>query len=251
VIWDAWQAGDRIVALPDALQPSTRVDGYRIQACLEAKSAHPLFGWKIAATSAAGQAHIGVDQPLAGRLLAEMVVPEGSELTLAGNAMRVAEPEFVFRLATDLVPRDDPYDVTEVIAAVASLHLGIEVPDSRFVEFPAAGGPQLIADNACAHRWALGPKAPATWRDLDLSVHPVHCTVGSRYERDGSGGNVLGDPRIGLTWLANELSGLGITMGAGQYVTTGTCTSPLDIQPGETVVADFGSLGSMSLHFTE
>ncbi|OYX65958.1 MAG: hypothetical protein B7Y95_23925, partial [Rhizobiales bacterium 32-66-11] len=40
-----------------------------IQARLAAHSAAPPFGWKIAATSREGQAHIGVDGPLAGRLL--------------------------------------------------------------------------------------------------------------------------------------------------------------------------------------
>ena len=44
---------------------------HAIQACLERRSAFPLFGWKIAATSLDGQRHIGVDGPLAGRLLAE------------------------------------------------------------------------------------------------------------------------------------------------------------------------------------
>src|SRR3712207_1460709 len=176
LIWEAWQAGGRIGPLPEALRPATRAEGYAIQARLEARSARPLFGWKIAATSKAGQAHIGVDGPLAGRILAEMVVPEGSALPLSGNAMRVAEPEFVFRMGTDLPPRAEAYTQDEVLAAVAALHLGIEVPDSRFADFVTAGGPQLIADNACAHRFALGPEAPAAWRGLDLAAHRVQCS---------------------------------------------------------------------------
>ena len=39
----------------------------------------------------------------------------------------------------------------EVLAAVATLHPAIEVPDSRFDDFTIVGAPQLIADNACAH----------------------------------------------------------------------------------------------------
>ena len=43
----------------------------------------------------------------------------------------------------------------------------------------------------------------------------------------GHGKNVLGDPRVALAWLANELRALGITLRAGEVVTTGTCHPPL------------------------
>ena len=34
---------------------------------------YSLFGWKIAATSSSGQKHIGVSEPLAGRIFKEKV----------------------------------------------------------------------------------------------------------------------------------------------------------------------------------
>jgi 2-keto-4-pentenoate hydratase len=60
---------------------------------------------------------------------------------------------------------------------------------------------------------------------------------------------VLGDPRVALAWLANELSQLGVTLKAGQIVTTGTCRPPLPIQSGDLMEADFGSLGNVSVGF--
>ncbi len=251
LIWRHRAAGTRFAALPPALRPATRAEGYAIQAHLEAQSAVPLWGWKIAATSLAGQTHINVDGPLGGRILAEMVVPEGAPVALAGDAMLVAEPEFVFRMGHDLPPRMTVYTEAEVMAAVAALHLGIEVPDSRFADFTQAGGPQLIADNACAHLFVLGAEAPGLWRDLDLAQHRVVCTVEGRFEREGIGANVLGDPRIALTWLANELSRHGVTLRAGQYVTTGTCAVPLELRPtGEAITADYGTLGRIAVRFT-
>jgi 2-keto-4-pentenoate hydratase len=241
-----WQEGTTLEALPLALRPANREEGYAVQAHLEATSQQPLFGWKIAATSAAGQQHIGVDGPMAGRLLAEMVYPDASAVPLGANRMRVAEAEFAFRMGRDLSPRETPYEVTDVIAAVADLHLAIEIPDSRYADFASVGAPQLIADNACAHQFVLGPKAPDLWRELDLASHRVVAKVGARYTRDGIGSNVLGDPRVALTWLANELSKLGMTLAAGQVVTTGTCVVPLEIQAGDTVAVDFGVLGQVS-----
>lgn len=247
VLWAHWRDGSVLDALPEALRPRTRAEGYAIQAGLEARSAEPLFGWKIAATSLMGQAHIGVDGPLAGRILAERVVADGGTVPPAANRMAVAEPEFAFRFGRDLPPRDEAYSITEVLAAVATLHPAIELPDSRFADYVTAGGPQLIADDACAHWFVLGPATRANWRDIDLSAHPVLGRVEGRYEREGTGAAVLGDPRIALTWLVNELSGIGVTLREGAVVTTGTCVAPLEIGPGDAVSAEFGPLGRVSV----
>jgi 2-keto-4-pentenoate hydratase len=70
-----------------------------------------------------------------------------------------------------------------------------------------------------------------------------------RPDQPGLGANVLGDPRIALTWLANELSGLGVTLKAGEVVTTGTCLVPVAILPGDAIEADFGALGRVAVSF--
>jgi 2-keto-4-pentenoate hydratase len=245
-LWKHWQAGTRLAALSADICPATRAEGYEVQAHLERRSAAPLFGWKIAATSLVGQAHIHVDGPLAGRLLQENVFASGAELAFGANHMRVAEAEFAFRMGRDLEPRPDPYPVEEVLAAVDALHPAIEVPDSRYDDFTIVGAPQLIADNACAHLFVLGAAAPVSWRELDLVEHRVVGTVQGRIAHEGKGANVLGDPCAALAWLVNELSVLHITLKAGQVITTGTCLAPLPIAPGDAVLADFGVLGQVS-----
>ncbi len=57
-------------------------------------------------------------------------------------------------------------------------------------------------------------------------------------------------PRVALTWIANELSGMGVTLKAGEVVTTGTCMVPIDVLPGDSVTADYGALGTISARFT-
>jgi len=246
LLWECWQRGTRLAGLPEAIRPRTREEGYAIQEQLERRTAAPLFGWKIAATSIAGQKHINVNGPLAGRLLAERVSTSGAALPFGANHMRVAEAEFAFRMGRTLEPRDQPYDVVDVLAAVDTLHPAIEVPDSRYDDFTTVGAPQLIADNACAHQFVLGPATTASWRDLDLVEYPVTGTVAGKATHQGKGANVLGDPRIALTWLANELSELGIPLQAGQVVTTGTCIVPLPIEAGDAVAMDFGVLGRVA-----
>lgn len=252
LLWTCRNAGTVIDALPEALRPADAAAGHAIQAALPEVAGRPVVGWKIAATSAAGQAHIQVDGPLAGRILDSFVHPVGTTLTLAGNRMRVVEPEFAFRLGADLPPRARPYTADEVMAAVASLHPAFEVPDSRFAIFTRAGKAQLIADDACCGRFAFGPAAPSGWQALDLAAHPVHARVLDasgqlRYARDGAGRALLGDPRSALTWLANELASLGIGLRAGNWASCGTCMVPLEILPGDRVVADYGAFGRIEI----
>jgi 2-keto-4-pentenoate hydratase len=255
VIWAHWQSDQTLTALPEACRPMTAAQGYAAQAQLPMVSGREVLGWKIAATSANGQAHINVSGPLAGRLLSGQVFESGATVPSAGNRMRVAEPEFAFAMAQDLPPQAAPYTQQQVMAAVASLHPALEVPDSRLEPFTAAGEAQLLADNACARHFVLGLAAPDVWQDLDLSTYPVHAQVQHgnqlRYTREGTGGNVLGDPRIALTWLANQLSSLGITLQKGHVVTTGTCMVPLELQPGDSASADFGPLGRVEMIFSE
>lgn len=249
LIWQLWNAGEVIDDLPLDLKPHTRTEGYAIQAVLEDLSKRPLFGWKIAATSKAGQEHIGVSGPIAGRVLAERAFEDGVDLVFGENRMRVAEPEFAFRFATALKPRRKEYTLEDVLGAVGSLHPAIEIPDSRFENFATVGEAQLIADNACAHEFILGPAAEADWRAIDLSQHKATIEAVGGEVHDGIGANVLGDPRDALLWLVQEVTGLGLTIEAGQVVTTGTCAEPLDIEPGDEVIADFGALGDVNVSF--
>ncbi len=247
ILWQHWRSATRLAALPPACRPADRAQGYAVQARLAELSGQPVVGWKIAATSAAGQQHIGVDGPLAGRLLADRMRPPGATIALGSNGMRVIEAEFAFRMARDLPPRDAPYTQAEVLAGVGSLHPTIEIPDSRYDDFVHAGAPQLIADFACASWLVVGEAMPESWRGLDLAAHRVTVRRDGLEIAQGQGANVLGDPRIGLTWIANELSRHGPGLKAGDLVTTGTCVAPVTVAPGDRIATDYGVLGGLSV----
>jgi 2-keto-4-pentenoate hydratase len=249
LLYDLWMSGERIDALPASLRPSTRAEGYAIQAQIERCSGSRLFGWKVAATSAAGQAHIQVDGPLAGRILAQRVIVDGEPCALDRNRMRVAELEFAFRMGQELPPRPQPYATAEVLERVAALHPAIEIPDSRFDPFERAGMTQLIADNACAHDFVLGRETTEDWRHVDLAAHEVWGFLDDGPPLRGVGANVLGDPRLALTWLVNELSRHGISLHAGEIVTTGTCLTPIRIREGQRLRGDFGGFGTVAVRF--
>jgi 2-keto-4-pentenoate hydratase len=250
ILWQHWNAATRLEALPESCRPVDRAEAYAIQAEWVRLSGQAVAGWKIAATSVAGQKHIGVDGPLAGRLLKDRVLAGGANVSLAGNSMRLAEAEFAFRFGQPLPKRSEPYEVNEVLAAVASLHCAIEIPDSRYAEVARVGAPQLIADDACA-AWFLASEATtAYWPALDLAAHKLAAELNGKLVANGIGGNALGDPRIALTWLANELNTYANGLQAGDIVTTGTCIVPVPIKPGDQLRVNFGVLGQIEAAFS-
>ena len=256
LLWQHRQAGTTLDALPEGLRPLDLAQGHAIQAELPAVSGDRVAGWKIAATSAAGQAHIHVSGPLPGRILAGFVHPLGRPVSLFGNRMRVVEPEFAFRFGRDLPAQAAPRSVDEVMAAVDALLPAFEVPDSRYTDFTQAGEAQLVADDACCGQFVFGPPAAVDWRALDLAAHRVRATVSgadgqARYQRDGEGRAALGDPRVALAWLVNELGARGVGLQAGQVVSTGTCMVPLQAGPGDEIEADYGVLGTIRLKLVD
>ena len=248
LLWDAWKEGTRMLSLPEDCRPRDRAAGYAIQAELVRLSGQRVAGWKIAATSAAGQRHINVDGPLAGPLLANRLVGSGCTIDLRRNRMRLAEAEFAFRIAESLPPRGRPYTIDDVKAVTASVHPAIEVPDSRYEDVTAVGAPQLIADAACAWCATVAESGIGDWRDRDLDVHPVVVFKDGQLVAEGRGSNV-GGPLRALTWVANELAAHGGGLCAGDLVITGTCVEPVPIAPGERLRADFGDFGAIEVAF--
>lgn len=245
----AWMRREHLDELPADLRPHSLDEGRAIQACWASATGDRIAGWKIAATSLAGQQHIAVPGPIAGPVFARHVHAAAATIALAGNRMRVAECEIVFSIGHALGPRAQAYAREEVLAAVQSLHPGIEVPDSRFRAFELAGQAQLIADCACTNEMIVGAAVVPDARVQDLPALAVQARVSDGRTPQGLGRNVLGDPVQALVWLVNDLRAAGLTLQAGQFVTTGACVPPVPVLPGQRVEADFGWIGGISASF--
>ncbi len=246
----AWCEHSRIEEIAVACRPQTRSEGYAVQRALFDACGESPLGWKIAATSQAGQQHIGVSGPLAGRLMQSRCLSETQAVSLSRNAMAVAEAEFAFRIGRDVTRASaTPLDVKAVMDCVQALHVAIEIPNSRFMDFAKAGEAQLIADFACACFVVLGQEVTQDWRSVDLAKHQVSVVQNGTHVAQGVGSNVLGDPRIALAWLANELLDQGMHLKAGEIVMTGTCVVPVPVKIGDHLIADFGPFGRVETRF--
>ena len=54
---------------------------------------------------------------------------------------------------------------------------------------------------------------------------------------------------VGVAWLASRMANQGRTLEAGQIVLAGAFIRPFEVGKGDTIVADYGAFGSVSVHF--
>ncbi len=248
LLWEAWQEGTQIAALPGDCRPQTLDDAYAVQAGLAASAGLRLAGYKIGATNAQVQARFGVDAPFSGRLFREYVDESPLRVPAGAVNFHAIEAEFDFVMGHALPPRAAPYTRDEVRAAVRSVHPAIEVPDSRYADWLSMRAEDLIADNAIGCLLCVGPAAEGGL-DHDLAGQQVIVRIDGEVVSEGAGSNVLGDPWNVMVWLANQLSARGDTLEAGHVVTTGSAADVVQCRPGDTVTAEFGPIGTAEVHF--
>ncbi len=239
--------------LPLGLRPGTLAEAYAIQdelvERLTAEHASRPIGYKVACTNAVAQQALQIDRPLFGRLLSHSTTASPARLVAANFTTRVIECEFGLRIEADVPITSLPYSAAEVATFVGEVLPAIEVVDHRFPDW-TLGAACIAADNAIHGHWVHGSPDLQDWRQLDLANHVMHARIDGVLMATGSGAAVLGHPLNVLAWLANELPRYGHRLRAGDLVTTGVCTEVFSAEAGADVVADFGSLGPVSLHWS-
>jgi 2-keto-4-pentenoate hydratase len=240
--------GARLAGLPESCRPQSAEDGYAIQEAFIEAYGQAVAGWKVGATAPASQQMFGVTEPFYGPVLAPLVFASPAEAPAADFPMRGIECEFAFRLATDFGPREEPYAVDEVAEGVSAPIPAFEIVSPRLDHPIKYGAPTAIADCGVNGGLVLGA-ATLEWDGLDLAAHEVRLLIDGEQKAAGTGALVLGHPLNVLTWFVNRYTLGGRTLPAGQIVSTGTTTGLVILEPGQTAVADFGSLGQISLRF--
>ncbi len=252
ILAQARRDGQTIEGLPGRLQPQNLEDAYQIQGALipliEALSNGKRAGYKGGATNDAALQGFGLEEPFVGVLISSYMLKSGDTIADADCKFKLLEPEFAFRMGEDLPAAAAPYDPDGVRAAIASVMTSIEVVDLRYTGGIGAGGMQVIADNSAAGYWLAGTEY-ADLDAIDFDDWPVSLHINGDLVAEGNSANVLGNPLNSLTFLANKLCMWGGGLKAGDIVTAGSCTAPTPAQAGDECVADFGSLGKVSVRF--
>ena len=105
-----------------------------------------------------------------------------------------------------------------------------------------------VADNGAAAGIILGGR-PIRPSDMDLRMVPGVLYRNAGIEETGVACGVLGHPAMGIAWLANKLAPFDVTLEPGHIMLSGSFVRPVWAQKSDTIRADFGELGSVSVQF--
>jgi 2-keto-4-pentenoate hydratase len=238
---EARRSGQRIAALESEEIPATAAEGYAVQDAILRRLAIPIAGWKVGAASPSAE-------PQAGPILADRLQPSPATFQLLPNALRTVEAELAFRLARDLPTRSLGYSEDEVWSAIASLHVGIEVLESSFVDRRKISEHAVLGDLLNNGAYCYGA-AITDWRALNVATPAAILTFDGKEIRRAQAGTPGGHPKRLLAWLANHAAARGQPLTAGQIVTTGSHTSMVDAPRGAQVTVRFENVGEAQLNF--
>ena len=212
----------------------------------ELEHGHRVVGRKVGLTNEALQQAFGIDTPIFGTVFDDTTVRDGGRIRSSELIHPKVEPELAFRLKDAL--RGPGVTMSDVLAATEYVFPAIEVVDSR-IEGWRIRQQDIIADNGVAARFVAGSaRLPADAFDL-AAEEVVLYRNGEEFER-AQASAVLGNPAQSVAWCANKLAEFGQGLRAGEFVTTGSITNAMDVRQGDTVVAEFATLGLVSVRFT-
>ncbi len=235
---------------PADLRPEDLASGYAIQDDLVIRlekhyGGFPV-GYKIACTNTFAQKLLNTSAPVFGRLSSCFVLPGPARINSDEFAFLGIEVEFAFEISRDLPSTGIEHTAETISEHVATVIPAIEFVGHRFSDWSKFDAALLVADNAVHQAWIPGTGID-DWHGLDLKSHQVQLFVNGELKLRGSGANVLQDPLNALAWLANELPRWDLSLQAGDFVTTGTCTDVYTARAGNEIRADFGALGIVEL----
>ncbi|CAH1656520.1 MULTISPECIES: fumarylacetoacetate hydrolase family protein [unclassified Chelatococcus] len=216
-----------------------------------AMGVHPanLRGWKVAMVRPDWRAAFP-EERLIGPVYHVIDVPDGGTATMPSitGGYTAAEAEFIAVMAQDLPPREKPYEVAEVAAAISAIHVGAEIAGSPLVNLNDLGPGSIISDFGCNAGVVLGPEVVG-WQSRPWESLTAKSTVNGAAVGEGTAAGVPGTPLAAVVFLANRLSRLKITLRAGDLVSTGMVTGIHKVAAGDRAVIDFSDCGQFTIDF--
>lgn len=232
----------------------TMDDAYSIQdAWVKRKIAagRKVTGWKIGLTSKAMQYALNIDIPDSGVLFDDMMFADGDTVPKDRFIQPRVEAEIAFVMKAPLKGPD--IGIFDVLNATDYVTPALEILDTRILRVDPQSKKartivDTIADNAANAGVVLGGRAMRP-DQLDLRWVGAIVSRNGQVEETGLGAGVLNHPARGVAWLANRLAAYGDHVEAGQIVLAGSFVRPVEARHGDTIVADYGPLGSVSSYF--
>ncbi len=202
-------------------------------------------GRKIGLTSKVMQAATGITEPDYGTIFHDMVFENGAVIEHARFTGVRIEVELAFVLSHDLMGPN--VNIFDVLRATEYVVPALEILSSR-IEMQGRTIVDTISDNAAMGAMVYGGNAVKPGA-IDLRWVSALLYRNETIEESGVAAAVLNQPASGVAWLANKLAAHDDKLHAGDIILAGSFTRPIWVQPGDTVLADFRELGTITCRF--
>ena len=248
---EAHRGRQRFSSLPAELAPRDAGEAYAIQSefvAMRAEALGPVAGYKIALTTPAMRAMVGLNDSIAGDMHEKTILRGPARVRADAYVRLIVEFEIGVELAEDLPAIGAPYDRAGVSRAVGALMPALELADDRNADYTnlAANALMLIADNAWNEGAVLG--APVRdWQKIDLAALRGVASINGAAVGEGHGRDVMGHPLDALAWIANNLASRGLGLWRGDVVITGSLVTSKFPKADDAVRFEAGALGAVEL----
>lgn len=236
------QTGQQGPRLPEACRPQGVQDALDIQQAVVSALREQVVAWKCGLPTPEGP----VMAPIHARTV--FTVYDVVCLVWTREGVVRIEPELAFVLGRDLPPRAAPYTLEEVEAAVSSVHLALELIDSRYAPHTELTFIDKLADGLVNQGLLLGPAVDKA-QGLAAAAIQVQITADGQLLGSWAGAHPNAQPIVPLHWLVNELSRQGRGLRAHQAVITGSYAGAIPVPVGQDITVQFGDLGLLKARF--
>lgn len=202
-------------------------------------------GRKIGLTSKVMQAATGITEPDYGAIFADMVYENGSVIEHSTFSNVRIEVELAFVLGRALTGPE--VTVFDVMGATDYVVPALEILSSR-IEMQGRTIVDTISDNAAMGAMVYGGN-PVKPHDVDLRWVSALLYRNETIEESGVAAAVLNHPAAGVAWLANKLAAHGDSLAPGEIILAGSFTRPMWVEAGDTVLCDYGPMGTVTCRF--
>lgn len=206
-----------------------------------------VVGMKVGLTSRAVQQQLGVNQPDFGVLMDDMCVLNGGEVPANRLIQPKVEAEVAFVLDRDLSGEKPSWG--QFLASVAYALPAIEVVDSAIADWKITLA-DTVADNASCGVFVLGDQ-PFSIDRIAFHELGMQLSKNGAVLSIGAGAACLGHPLRAAYWLACTMAMRGEQLKEGAIVLSGALGPMVPINPGDTVRADLGALGSVGFFYSK
>jgi len=254
-LFEAHRARAPFAPMPAELAPRDADEAYAIQSefvGMRAAVLGQVTGYKIALTTPAMRAMVGLNDSIAGDMMEKTILrsrPDAIASVRAADYVRlIVEFEIGVELAEDLPAIGAPYNRESVARSVAALMPALELADDRNADYKILPGRalMLVADNAWNEGAVLGEPV-REWRGIDLAALQGVASINGKNVGTGHGRDVMGHPLDALAWLANHLAARGLGLWRGDIVITGSLVTSKFPKAGDAIRFEAGDLGAVEL----